>query len=67
VDAYDSDPPSQKLLAALTLQSPQGHFTLVQGVIKYKDKIWVGNNLTMQHKIMQALHCSQLGDTLGSL
>lgn len=39
VDAYTVGPITSKLLAALAVKSPQGHFTLLQGVIRYKGKI----------------------------
>jgi hypothetical protein len=61
VDAYQSDPHTAKLLSTLAINNTFGHFSLQQGVIKYKGKIWVGNNSTVQQQILQSLHSSPLG------
>lgn len=60
VDSYPSDPATAKILATLTAQGPYGHFTLHQGVIKYKGRVWVGANSSIQLKILQSLHSSPL-------
>ena len=44
VDVYHSDPFAVKLLSTLAVNNSAGHYTLQQGIIKYKGKIWVGNN-----------------------
>jgi hypothetical protein len=49
VDAYPSDPHIAKLLSTLVVST---HFTLQNGVIKYKEKIWVSINKPVQQQIM---------------
>jgi hypothetical protein len=42
------------------------HFTLADDLLKYKNKIWVGRNTTLQLKIIQQLHSSPIGGHLGA-
>ena len=52
VDSYSSDPPTSKFLATLAIQGSSDDFTLQQGVIKFRGRIWIGNNSAIQLKIM---------------
>jgi hypothetical protein len=65
VDTYQSDPHTVKLLSTLAVNNTFGHFSLQQGIIKYKGKIWVGHNATIQQQILQSLHSSPLGGHSG--
>jgi hypothetical protein len=38
---------------------------LEEGVIKYKGKVWVGHDASMQLKILQSLHSSPVGGHSG--
>jgi hypothetical protein len=58
---YVTHPATAELLASLTLSSPQGHFTLQNGVIRYKSRIWVASAPSLQTKIIQAFHSSAIG------
>lgn len=42
-----------------------GHFTLHQGVIKYKHKIWLASSPELQLQVYQALHASAVGGHSG--
>lgn len=66
-DSYSSHPPTAKLLTSLTLSSPQGHFTLDKGIIKYKARLWVASSVPLQQKILSALHSSAIGGHSGFL
>jgi hypothetical protein len=44
---------------------PVGNFTLQQGVIRHKGRIWVTNNPVVQQQIFQAFHDSALGGHSG--
>jgi len=44
-------PLAQDLLSPLALHGPHGHFTLVQGIIKYKHAIWLGHSDPLQTKV----------------
>lgn len=66
VQGYKLDDQAQKLLAKLTTQfTASSPFSLESGLIRYKTRIWVGNNTTLQQKIIQALHSSPLGGHSG--
>lgn len=64
--SYSHDASVQTLMTKLTLD-PQSvpHFTLNNGILKYKNRVWLGSNTTLHQKIMAALHCSPLGGHSG--
>lgn len=65
-DAYTSDVQAQELLQQLTLSdAPVGPYSLQQGVIRYKGKIWLGASSTLQHQVYKALHTSAIGGHSG--
>jgi hypothetical protein len=66
VSGYDNDKASAKLLQSLAV-SPDAHppYSLRHGVIYLKDKVWVGDNPTLQLKIITALHDSAIGGHSG--
>jgi hypothetical protein len=61
-NSYVTDEKAQQLLSQLAIHSPdpQG-YTLHQGVIRFKDRIWVGSNCRLQTKIITALHSCAVG------
>ena len=62
VDGYDSNPAALALLSQLAIQhDARPPYTLVQGVIRYKGRIWLGGNRSVQAKVLQALHASPIG------
>lgn len=65
VDTYSSHAPTVKILSSLAVHSPSGHLSLEEGVIKYKGKVWVGHDASMQLKILQSLHSSPVGGHSG--
>lgn len=54
-------------MTTLAVHSPneQG-FSLSQGLIKFKDKVWIAHNLALQTKVIAALHSSAIGGHSGS-
>lgn len=65
-DGYLQDPAAQEKLAQLSIQSsPLNGYSLVNGVIRYKDRIWIGTNQLAQRHILQALHDSAIGGHSG--
>jgi hypothetical protein len=66
LEGYHQDEDSKKLLAELALtQSNDKGFALVDGVIRYKNKIWLGNHKEARNAILLALHSSGLGSHNG--
>lgn len=65
-EGYLSDPYSADLLSKVTLQaSAVPNFSLRDGILHYKNKIWIGNNTTLQHRILSALHSGAIGGHSG--
>jgi hypothetical protein len=64
IDGYDSDPEALKLVTALSL-SECPPYTLQDGVIRYKNRVWLEANSAMQSRVMSALHSSALGGHSG--
>lgn len=60
--SYLGDDATKTLLTKLSI-APKSiqHFTLVDGVIRHKGRIWVGNDPVLQNKLIQALHSSAVG------
>jgi len=61
-EGYSDDETAQKLLTelAVTQENQQG-YSLKNGVIRFKGRLWVGNNTVAQQHILIALHDSGLG------
>lgn len=66
VHGYFQDEQSKQLLTELSLNPhAKEHYTLSQGVLRFKGRIWVGNNSQMQHQLITALHSSPVGGHSG--
>jgi hypothetical protein len=64
--SYDTDPYAQQLLTKLAVDnSAVLDFSLHNGVLRYKVKVWVGADQTLQHKLLSAFHSSSLGGHSG--
>jgi hypothetical protein len=68
VEGYSTGPRAQLLLQELSVSNPneQG-FSLRQGVIRYKDRIWLGNNVEAHKAILMSLHDRGIGGHSGFL
>jgi hypothetical protein len=64
-DSYKDDPQAAKLLAELSVSSPVGLYTLQDGLIRYKQRIWVGSHPALQYKLLASLHASAIGGHSG--
>jgi transposase InsO family protein len=51
---------------AVASQTTNSDFTLKDGVIRYKGRIWLGTNVQLQNKVISALHDSALGGHSGA-
>ena len=66
VAGYTSDPQAQAYIAQLAVDpSAVQHFTLQNGLLHYKNRIWLGNNKSMQQRVIQALHTSAVSGHSG--
>lgn len=66
LNSYTTDIQAQQLKQRLAIHSPdeQG-YSLDKGLIWHKGKIWIGNNSTLQTKLIAACHSSALGGHSG--
>uniref|UniRef100_A0A0A9D1W1 Reverse transcriptase domain-containing protein n=1 Tax=Arundo donax TaxID=35708 RepID=A0A0A9D1W1_ARUDO len=67
VAGYTEDEQAKKLLTELAVQPtpPNSPYSLSEGIIRYKGKVWIGNNTTVQQSVLRALHDSGLGGHSG--
>uniref|UniRef100_J3KY79 Reverse transcriptase domain-containing protein n=1 Tax=Oryza brachyantha TaxID=4533 RepID=J3KY79_ORYBR len=66
VKGYNEDSQATKFLTALAVNAAAiPNFSLHNGILKYKNRIWVGNNSELQTKIVHALHDSPIGGHSG--
>lgn len=65
-DGYEEYPEDKQLLTELSLTGHNDNgYTLTNGVIRFKGRVWVGSNVLAQHHILQALHDSGIGGHSG--
>lgn len=65
-EGYQQDSADRERLASLALgTNTDSCYTLRDGVIRYKNRVWLGNNKHMQAKVLHALHSSALGGHSG--
>jgi hypothetical protein len=66
IQGYQSDPQAIKLISQLAIDpNAVVDYSLCKGLLRHKNRIWVGNNPQLQSKIIQALHSSPLGGHSG--
>lgn len=65
VQGYQSDPQAHQLLGELAIAKQKGPFSLQRGLLRYHQRIWLGNNKTLQQRVIAALHDSVLGGHSG--
>jgi hypothetical protein len=65
-EEYNEDSKAQQLITALVV-SPQfiPHFTLPNGLLRYKSRIWIDPNVVMQNHILEVMHSSTIGGHSG--
>lgn len=66
IDGYLRDEDTKQLLSKLVLDgSSVPKFSLHEGLLKYDNHIWVGNNKPVQQSILEAIHSSTVGGHSG--
>lgn len=66
IQGYQADPQAQAMLAKLASDSSSSSpSSLTDGLIRYKTRIWVGNNHDLQQQLLRAFHSSPLGGHSG--
>jgi hypothetical protein len=68
IEGYKKNPQAQKLLTELSLvKSNDKGYSLHDGVIRYKGRVWLGAHKEAHDAVLQALHNSGLGGHSGTL
>lgn len=66
LEGYTKDEQTKQLLSELSITgSNDKGFTLSDGIIKYKNRIWLGNHVEAHKAVLLALHSSGLGGHSG--
>jgi hypothetical protein len=66
VASYEDDKQAQDLISKLSVQpSAVPHFSLVNGVIRFNNRIWLSKTSSLQPKLMAAFHNSAVGGHSG--
>lgn len=64
---YSSNPEASSLITQLSLDnSSKSPFQLRNGIILYKNRVWLGSNLKLQAQVIAALHNSPVGGHSGA-
>jgi hypothetical protein len=66
LSSYDMDSEATELLAQLAVKSPDARgYSLDKGLIRYNGRLYIGNHLSLQTKLLSALHDSPVGGHSG--
>jgi hypothetical protein len=66
VNSYHNDPSATAPLQELAVTSPNAQgYALSEGLVRFRDKIWVGTNTALQTKLISSFHSSALGGHSG--
>jgi hypothetical protein len=60
-EGYVDHPEDKQLLTELSISGHNSKGFTLEGVIRFKGRVWVGNNTLAQQHILQALHDSGIG------
>lgn len=62
---YQSDAQATMLLTKLaTSPTAVPNFSLVDGLLRFKGRIWIGNNAVLQQQLIKHMHSSPVGGTI---
>jgi hypothetical protein len=65
-NSYTNDPELTSLLQQLAIHSPDAKgYSLEHGIIKYKGRMVIGDNLALQTKLISQLHDTPVGGHSG--
>lgn len=66
VNSYEVDTRAKELLTKLAItDAHEPGFSLSQGLIRFKGKVWVGSNSGLHTKLIEAFHASPIGGHSG--
>ena len=66
LECYLEDSQAVQVLTELAVTSPNlAGYSLDEGIIRHKGRLWIGNNSLAQEHVIQALHSSGVGGYSG--
>jgi hypothetical protein len=66
VASYETESHALQLIAKLVVDpTAVQHFSFHDGLLRYRQRVWIGNNLELQTRIIAALHDSAVGGHSG--
>jgi hypothetical protein len=66
IASYDQDSTAQAIITKLAIDpAAVPHYTLSDGLLRYKNKVWVGHVPQLQNRIIATLHSSPIGGHSG--
>lgn len=66
VSSYDDDTYASQLKDQLAIDpSSVPKFSFTEGILRYKNRIWIGSNTSLQNKLLSACHDSAIGGHSG--
>lgn len=66
--SYVDNAEAQEFIQKLQSSDPSdSSFSLHNGLIRYKGKVWLGNNVVAQQRVLQVIHLSGVGGHSGVL
>lgn len=66
VHSYQQDTRAQELMLKLAVDSQVvPHFSFKDGILRYKNRVWIGQNPALQSQIISAFHASAVGGHSG--
>lgn len=66
VSSYNNDKFATKAVAQLSVDAAAiPHFTLNNGLLRFKNRIWVGNDVELHHRLITTFHSAPLGGHYG--
>lgn len=64
---YAEDPVAQQLIAQLLVQPSHEVFSYNVGILRYKDRLYIGSGHQVRDHILQYVHCATIGGHSGML
>jgi hypothetical protein len=63
---YVNDQQCTRILAVAAVQANiEGPFQVIEGLIRYKGRVWIGTNEEMQQRILKELYTGAMGGHFG--
>jgi hypothetical protein len=67
INSYEQDNHAASIISKLLLDpAVVPHFTYVDGLVRYKNRIWLGHQPSLHYKIIATVHNSSIGGALGN-